>query len=250
MSNRQHAGPSPADSSVPEPTLAERARTLVSLAAMGSLATHSRRLPGFPFASLMPFAADDRGRPVFFVSTMAMHTQNLQQDNRSSLLLAQPDTAGDPLGAARLTLTGRAQIAPASEVRDLYLARHENARFWQDYTDFAYWRLEIEGVYFIGGFGVMGWIAPEEYAAALPDPLAEAAPELIREMNAHHPQALRRLAGENPDDARVTAIDRLGFHLRLRTGDRVHSRRIAFLREVKNPGEARTVFAEMVRPSP
>ena len=56
---------------------------------------------------MMPYAADDLGRPIFFVSSMAMHTQNLRQDPRASLLITQPDVSGDPLGAARLTLAGR-----------------------------------------------------------------------------------------------------------------------------------------------
>src|SRR5262249_52362848 len=123
---------------------------------------------------------------VFFVSTMAMHTQNLLEDGRSSLLITQPDAAEDPLGAGRLTLVGHAQVAQADEVSELYLARHENARYWKDFSDFAYYRLEVAGVYFIGGFGVMGWITAEEYASAAPDPLADAAPGIIREMNAQH----------------------------------------------------------------
>jgi hypothetical protein len=72
------------------------------------------------------------------------------------------------LGAARLTLIGQTNVASAGEVQDLYLARYENARNWQDFTDFAYYRLEVEGVYFVGGFGVMGWIPVEEYARAAP----------------------------------------------------------------------------------
>jgi heme oxygenase (biliverdin-IX-beta and delta-forming) len=65
---------------------------------------------------------------------------------------------------------------PIDDVRELYLSRYENAKFWQDYTDFSYHRLEVTGVYFIGGFGVMGWVSGEEYRRARPDPLAEAAP--------------------------------------------------------------------------
>lgn len=200
---------------------------------------------------MMPFAADDLGRPVFFISTMAMHTQNLQQDARASLLITQPDVSGDPLGAARLTLVGTANEAPPAEVRDLYLSRHENAKYWQDYTDFAYYRLAVTGVYFIGGFGVMGWIAPEEYGSAAPDPLAEAGPGIIQHMNADHAGALiliaRQFAGEPADEAIMTAVDRLGFHLKLRYGDRVHGCRVAFLREVRNTGDARSVLVEMVR---
>jgi heme iron utilization protein len=199
----------------------------------------------------MPYAADGLGRPVFFISTMAMHTQNLHQDPRASLLITQPDSAGDPLGAARVTLLGTTAEVPAAEVRDLYLSRYENARYWQEYTDFAYHRLEVSSVYFIGGFGVMGWVPAEEYAGARPDPLAETAPEIIRHMNADHSDALlkiaRRFTDEAPTEASMTAVDRLGFYLRLKTGDRVHGRRIAFPQEIGDPGEARAAFIEMLR---
>jgi putative heme iron utilization protein len=199
----------------------------------------------------MPYAADEVGRPTFFISSMAMHTQNLQQDARASLLITQPDVSGDPLGAARLALLGAVTKAPAADVRDLYLSRYENAKYWQNYTDFAYYRLEVSGVYFIGGFGVMGWISAEDYGRALPDPLAEVAPGIIEHMNRDHADALLliacRLAGEAADEAAMTAVDRLGFHLRLRSGDRIHGRRVAFLREVRNSDAARSVLTEMVR---
>src|SRR6185369_9423893 len=130
--------------------LAERARTLASLGRIGSLSTHSRKFPGFPFGSMMPYAADELGRPTFFISSMAMHTQNLHQDARGSLLITQPDVSGDPLGAARLTLIGKVNVSPADGVRELYFSRYENARQWQHYTDFAFYRLEVEGAYFIG----------------------------------------------------------------------------------------------------
>jgi hypothetical protein len=117
---------------------------------------------------MMPYAVDERGRPVFFISSMAMHTQNLRRDPRASLLITQPDVSGDLLGAARVTLVGTAAEVPAAEVGESYLSRHENARLWQEYSDFAYYRLEVSGVYFIGGFGVMGWVSAEDYAKAQP----------------------------------------------------------------------------------
>jgi putative heme iron utilization protein len=251
VTTRQHAGPGPATPNVPEPSLAERARTLATLGLIGSLSTHSEKFPGFPFGSMMPYAADEYGRPIFFVSSMAMHTHNLRQDPRASLLITQPDVSGDPLGSARLTLLGEVTEAPASEVRELYLSRYENAKFWQDYTDFAYYRLQVSAAYFIGGFGVMGWIAAEDYGSAPPDPLANLAPGIIRHMNDDHADALRliarRFAEEAPDEATLTSVDRLGFHLRLKSGDRIHGQRVAFLREVRNTEDARAVFVEMVR---
>ena len=200
---------------------------------------------------MMPFAADEAGRPVFFISSLAMHTENLLEDPRASLLITQPDISGDPLGAARLTLVGMARTAAAAEVSELYLSHNENAREWQDFTDFAYYRLDIAGVYFIGGFGVMGWVTPEQYAAAAPDPLAAAAPEIIRHMNSDHRDSLRRIvarhAGEIVDEASMTAVDRLGFHVRFKTGGEVHGLRIGFPCAVKDTNDVRSVLIEMVR---
>jgi putative heme iron utilization protein len=253
-SSRQHAAPAgPERAPVPEPTLAERGRTLIQLGRIGTLSTHSRKQPGFPFGSVMPYSSDDQGRPVFLISTMAMHTQNLLADRRASLLVMQ-EGGGDPLGAARITLVGDVSPVPAAETdaaRELYLSKHENARYWADFNDFAYYRMHPAGVYFIGGFGVMGWVAADEYAGSQPDPLAEVSAGILQHMNADHAEALvllARAAGENQvETASMTAVDRLGFHLRLQAGERVYGARIAFPREVRDSKEVRSVLVEMVR---
>src|ERR1044071_5257380 len=151
-----HARRGPAVSDVPEPTLAERARTLVSIGRIGALATHSREWPGYPFGSMMPYATDTEGRPVVFISSMAMHTQNLEADMRASLLIVQPDVSGDPLASARVTLVGTMVTPSPDDVRETYLSRHENARYWQDFADFAYYRLDVAAAYYIGGVGGFG----------------------------------------------------------------------------------------------
>ena len=84
----KHAsGATSSQTAVPEPSFAERARTLMHSGRIGSLSTLSRKQPGFPFVSLMPYALGDQGRPVLLISTMAMHTQNLQADPRASLFV-------------------------------------------------------------------------------------------------------------------------------------------------------------------
>ena len=72
------------------------------------LATVSLRYGGHPFASVMPYALDKIALPLLLISSLAMHTQNLEADQKSSLLVVQPDWSGDPLAAGRLTLMGRA----------------------------------------------------------------------------------------------------------------------------------------------
>ena len=152
---RKHAGTGPASDqpAVPEPAFAERARTLMYLGRIGSLSTLSRKQPGFPFGSVMPYGLDDHGRPIFLISTMAMHTQNLQADPRASLLVTQDDTGGDPLGAARVTLVGNVLPIPESEVpeaRKLYLQRYANSKYWVDFEDFSFYRMDVVDVYSVG----------------------------------------------------------------------------------------------------
>src|SRR5215468_9320052 len=115
---RKHAatGTSANQATVPEPSFAERARTLLHVGRDGSLSTLSCRQQGFPFGSVMPYGLDDDGRPIFLVSTMAMHTQNLQADSRASLLVTQPDSSGDPLGSSRVTLVGTILPLPEAEI--------------------------------------------------------------------------------------------------------------------------------------
>src|SRR6266702_5001853 len=98
---RKHAGTGPANDqpAVPEPSFPERARTLMYLGRIGSLSTLARKQPAFPFGSVMPYGLDEHGRPIFLISTMAMHTHNLQADSRASLLVTQPEASGDPLDA-------------------------------------------------------------------------------------------------------------------------------------------------------
>ena len=251
----RHAGSRPASNApaIPEPTFADRARTLVHLGRIGSLSTHSRKQPGFPFGSVMPYGLDGSGRPIFLVSTMAMHTQNVQADARASLLVTQPDAAGDPLGAARVTLIGNVLPVPEADVaeaRKLYLERYANSKYWVDFEDFSFYRMDVVDVYFVGGFGVMGWVPVAEYGNAEPDPLADAAAGIIQHMNADHADSLvllaRAFAGVESREAAMTAVDRLGFHVRLKTSDGMRGARIAFLREARTPADARTVLVEMV----
>jgi putative heme iron utilization protein len=201
----------------------------------------------------MPYGLDNHGHPVFLISTMAMHTQNVQADPRSSLLVTQPDASGDPLGASRVTLLGNVLPVPEAEVaesRKLYLARYANSKYWVDFEDFSFYRMDIVDVYYVGGFGVMGWVSASDYQRAQPDPLADTATEIIQHMNTDHGDALillaRAFAGIESQEAALTSVDRLGFRVRLQTKDGTRGIRIAFLREVSSPAEARNILVDMV----
>lgn len=252
----KHAGPAPASDqpAVAEPSFPERARTLLYLGRVGSLSTLSRKQPGFPFGSVMPYALDAAGRPIFLISTMAMHTQNLKADPRASLLVTQNNAESDPLGASRVTLVGGVQPVPQTEIaaaRRDYLARHANSKYWVDFEDFSFYRLDVVDVYYVGGFGVMGWVTASEYLNSRPDPLADSMAGIIEHMNADHSDALvllaSKFAGIDASEATMTAVDRLGFHVRLKTQDGMRGARVAFPREATSSEATRTILVDMVR---
>jgi heme iron utilization protein len=255
ISNRKHSGTGIAGDQpqAPEPSFSERARTLVYLGRIGSLSTISRKQPGYPFGSVMPYGLDERGRPIFLISTMAMHTQNLQSDPRASLLVTQAAGDSDPLGASRVTLIGNVVTVPDPEVgnvRKLYLEHYANSKYWVNFDDFSFYRMEVLDVYYVGGFGVMGWVQAPVYHEARPDPLSDVAAGIIEHMNADHKDAMvllaKAFAGIESQEAFMTSVDRLGFHLRLKTRDGVRGTRVGFLQEVGNANDARKLLIEMV----
>ena len=256
---RQHARTGPALPQPEEPTHAERVRTLLAAVTTGTLSSVSRKHPGFPFGSLMPFALDDAGRPLFLISNMAMHTQNLATDPHASLFVAQTPSEGDVLGASRATLVGLAEPVPAPDLtsaREQYLAAHENSRYWVDFADFRFFRLSPVDLYFVGGFGIMGWASAADFLAAAPDPLASAAAGILSHMNADHIDSMVLLARTHPPvdldpatitSAAMTSIDRLGFTLRLSTPAGAKATRINFPAECRTSNEVRNALIAMVQ---
>src|ERR1700749_3825249 len=97
----------------------------------------------------------------------------------------------------------------------------------------------------------MGWVPAPEYGAAHADPLADAADGILQHMNADHQDALillaKTFAGITAPQGGRTAVDRLGFHLRMKTEEGMKGARIAFLGEVSSPGDTRKMLVDMVQ---
>lgn len=204
------------------PDDAELARTLAAAVTVGTLGTLALDPPGTPFGSVAPFGLDDHGRPVILISELAEHTKNLRADPRASMLVVEPGTpGGDPLAAGRVTLLGRGvevDDAGRAEAKAVHLAGNPNAAGYAEYGDFSFWRLEVEAVRFVGGYGRMSWVDAAGWEAARPDPVAPFAAGAVEHLNADHADALLLMAqvlGGRPGVTRATAtgVDRLGLEL-------------------------------------
>jgi putative heme iron utilization protein len=225
--------------------LAADARALVRRALKGSLATIAVA-SGYPYASLITVATDPSGAPIFLISGLAQHTKNLSKDPRASILFDGTGAAGDPLQGARVTLFGKAEKTGEEAVRRRFLARHPQAAFYADFPDFAFWRLDVEGAHYIGGFGRIVDLSPAELLVATEGAgdLLAAEPGIIEHMNEDHADAIRlyatRLAGAPEGFWRMSGIDPEGCDV-ICEGD---ARRISFKAPIATSGDAR---AELVR---
>ena len=241
------------DVTVPTPSHAERARTLAGQLTTGTLCTLAAAPAGYPYGSFVTVAFD-AGNPVFLVSTMAEHTRNLQQDQRASLMVAEGG-ADDPLANGRVTLLGcctRVEEPEVGTARTAFLSTHPNAAYYADFGDFAFWRLGVESVRYIGGYGRMSWVEPAEWHAAEPDPLAGSAADIIDHMNRDHADAVVlycRAFSKATDvtSATLTGVDRYGFEMSAVTADGPRPVRLAFSQLVKTPEEVRNALIEKLK---
>lgn len=257
----QHGRPTgtPEPSSSPAvraPSHAERARTLVADARSATLATHARDPDGHPYASLVAFASDERGRPLLLLSELAEHTGNLRARPESSILVAETPRAvgAEALALGRVTLIGETRPIPDEEraaTRATFMEAQPRASLYVDFKDFAFYRLEPKALRYVGGFGRMSWVTAADYAIAAPDALREAARGILDHMNADHADAClayaRALAGvADATGAVMTAVDRYGFELEIATPAGPRAARLAFDDEALTSGDARRALIALL----
>src|SRR5438132_12842962 len=129
------ADQSPAARSAESGDPATASRRLMRTALKGALATLDPAT-GHPYASPILLATEPDGAPTFLISRLALHTRNLEKDQRASVLIDGTGGLGDPLTGGRLTLTGvaRPSISPTALRR--FLARHPSAEGYAQFSGF------------------------------------------------------------------------------------------------------------------
>jgi putative heme iron utilization protein len=131
------------------------ARLLFSqhVAALGTLRD------GAPMVTMVPYAPSaDFSIFYIHISGLALHTQNIRQDPRVSLLIMQRESEQDPQTLARLSIMGAALKIEASqpeynESRNHYLHKFPRATRNFSLGDFALYGIEAETARFVAGFG-------------------------------------------------------------------------------------------------
>ncbi|CAO2044540.1 unnamed protein product [Urochloa humidicola] len=242
---------------LPPPPLA--VRNLMEQARFAQLCTvmsrmHHRRA-GYPFGSLVDFAPDPLGHPIFSLSPLAIHTRNLLADPRCSLVVQITGSSG--LSNTRVTIFGDVVPLPAEQqewAHQQYVSKHQQ---WasQQWGNFYYYRMEtINDIYFVGGFGTVAWIDVKEYESLQPDKISmDGGEHNLKEINSMFSKPLKELLSSEGevDDVAVISMDSKGIDIRVRQGAQFNIQRIAFEvdRSVETLDEAKEALTRIISKS-
>src|SRR6201999_1128549 len=225
------------------------ARSLLRRSRQGALATLMAS-SGDPYCSLVNVASYPDGSPILLISRLALHTRNILDDARVSLMLDER-AAGDPLEGARIMLAGRAEQAGADDapvLRRRYLSAHPSAEAFVEFKDFAFFRIQPTGAHLVAGFGRIVDLAPERFLTDLSDATAllEAEPGAVAHMNEDHRDAMNlyatRLLGAESADWRCVGCDPDGMDMQAGTA----SLRLSFPERVTSGTALRKMLVRLV----
>src|SRR5688500_15481152 len=112
---------------------------------------------GAPMASMTLYLpAADFAAFYVHVSRLAWHTQDMQQDARVALSIAETDDRrADPFTLMRVSIRGEAlQLSnPPNELKAEWLARFPEQAINFELADFSFWQVTPRDARFVAGFG-------------------------------------------------------------------------------------------------
>ena len=196
------------------------ARSLLRRSRQGALATLMAESHD-PYCSLVNVATHTDGSPILLISRLAVHTKNILDDSRVSLMLDE-HAAGDPLEGARIMVAGKADEASGDDVaivRRRYLNAHPSADAFVDFKDFSFFRIKPAGLHLVAGFGRIIDLTPGQFITDISDAAAllEAESGAVEHMNADHRDAMNlyatKLLGAEAADWRCTGCDPDGMDM-------------------------------------
>lgn len=195
------------------------------------------------YVSLAAVATDIDGSPLLLLSSLSDHTKNLAADPLVSILFDGSAGYANPQQGPRATVMGRVEKtggADLERVRRRFLARHPGAALYADFADFAHFRVVVERIHWVGGFGRAAWIERTPLiGAATAAAFAAAEPALLERLGGRADALARAWLKRRSTGWRLTAIDPDGFVLARGKG----TQRLAFATALVDPGAVETALA-------
>jgi nitroimidazol reductase NimA-like FMN-containing flavoprotein (pyridoxamine 5'-phosphate oxidase superfamily) len=136
---------------------ADTGRSLAGLIRKERVAHLGTLRGGAPLVSMTLFMAEqDLAAFYVHVSRLAWHTQDMLQDPRVALSIAETDDGrADPFTLMRVSIRGEASQLPAEqqELKRLWLARFPEQAVNFGLADFSFWKIAPSDARFVAGFG-------------------------------------------------------------------------------------------------
>ncbi len=220
MADKQKSG-------LPSPDKHDRAlfarssRLLMRRARAATLSTALKSGDGWPYGSLITVAFDYDLSPIMLFSTLSDHTRNLATDGRASLLIEETSRLKNPQTGPRVSVLGRVKKTTHKSDARRFLALHPEAAFYAGFGDFAFFRMTVTRVHFVGGFAKAVWYKAPDILSGVKAARAVARAEkgVLAHMNEDHGQAIDHYAngliGRRGRGRRMTGIDPDGADLRV-----------------------------------
>jgi putative heme iron utilization protein len=191
--------------------ITQSARNLLRTKEKAILSTHSVSREGYPFGSVTTYISDYSGNPIIYISHLAQHTRNIKTDPKISMIITE-ENGKDINAGARLTLLGKATLIDKSEEKDIsekFWARFPESRMYQNSHDFKFYRIKLEHIRYIGGFGQIHWVPLNEFLLDYPQ-WKEDEQHAIDHMNEDHIDAmqlmLKHFKGVCSDQIKLTHL--------------------------------------------
>ncbi len=209
----------------------------------------SKKDGGWPRASLVTTACDHDGPPILLLSDIALHSRDLKDDNRVSLLFDAADGHANPQQAPRISVMGRVKKTKDTDMGRRFLARHPGATLYAPFGDFNFFRMEMACAHYVGGIGIAVWLEGKELL--LPSRPAQtvrrAEVGILEEMNAGAapiPRLLgRRIVSRRDKHWRMIGLDPEGCELVC--GQGFHY--LPFLKTAKNSAACRRAIRDLAK---
>jgi putative heme iron utilization protein len=136
---------------------ADTGRSLAGLIRKERIAHLGTLRGGAPLVSMTLFMPQqDLSAFYVHVSRLAWHTQDMLQDPRVALSIAETDDRRpDPFTLMRVSIRGEASQLPADqqELKRLWLARFPEQAVNFELADFSFWKISPRDARFVAGFG-------------------------------------------------------------------------------------------------
>lgn len=138
------------------------ARQLLATARHASLGTLDPDT-GIPLVTRIALQTDPDGTPLALLSGLSSHSRALAADARAGLMVVADAEKGDAMTHARLSILGRAVLAPPDPERaERWLARDPKAKVYLQLPDFRFWRIELLSGLLNAGFAQAFRLTPAD----------------------------------------------------------------------------------------